>query len=169
MIRILRCATGLVVATTCFSCVATSSMGKAVVSDVNGLPCFSVPANSATQSGVPLDALGVTKMKGKKEVGYPTEVWYFRITPPGETMLVHPKDCILYGQVPKTAQQEEFEPLQSYQVYSVFMQAVPKDSNLQGYRAEFCVTASESGKKKVLVVPWDESARKWQYEVCAKP
>ena len=169
MMKILRCLCGFLIATTCVSCVATSKMGEAVVTDVDGLPCFSVPLSSISQEGVPLDALGVTRKKSPRDVGYPKDVWYFRIMPPGKTILIHPKKCIQYGKIPESAEQEEFEPLLSYQVYSVFMHAVPDGTEIQGYRAEFCLINSKGEERKVLVVPWDATARRWRYEVCAKP
>ena len=169
MMSIFRYLGGLLIITLCNSCVATSGMGTAVVSTVDSLPCFSVPQNSETKGGVPLYALGVTKMNAPGVSGYPKEVWYFRIAPPGNTVLTRPDQCIRYGSLPVSAQQEEFEQLESNQVYYVYMQAVPEKSNLQGYKAGFCMKPQGDGSRKVVVIPWDQVKKKWQYDLCAKP
>ncbi len=122
----------LLFATICASCVATSKMGEAVVTEVDDeLPCFSVSPSCVSQVGMPLDALAVTRIKSNGDVGYPKEVWYFRIIPPGETIVALPKTCIRYGKLANSAQQEKFSPLLSHQAYSAFMDAAADKTEIE--------------------------------------
>ena len=158
-----------VIAVLCTSCFASTRRGEATIVEVDGLPCFSVPATHETRRGVPLDTLMVTERHNPKESGRPKIVWSFNVYPPGSTILLLPENCIKYGILPPQTEQSEFEYLQPYRIYTVALHAVPARSNLRGYSAEFCIKLATNGKHTLQIVPWDETSSKWQYEVCARP
>jgi hypothetical protein len=148
---------------------ASSRMGTAVIRDLDGIPCFALPKNSETRSGIPLFTLLVTKRNAPDATTVPHNAWVFRVEPMGNSILLRPENCIRYGAVPEFAEQEMLEPLQAFRVYSVAIQAIPAGSNLRGYKAEFCVKPSNGGKLRVQVVQWDKAANEWRYDVCDKP
>lgn len=153
----------------CTSCFASTRRGEATIVEVDGLPCFSVPSTAETRGGIPFDTLMVTQRNMPGVTTRPKVVWAFRIAPPGNTVPLLPENCIRYGIPPALAEQEEFEPLQPFHIYTVALHAVPKGSSLRGYSGEFCMKLAKNGKQTLQLVPWDEAAGKWQYDVCAKP
>ena len=81
-------------------------------------------------------------------------------------MLLKPQNCIRYGFLPAPSHQESLIPLQAYSIYSVTLDASPEGSNLQGYKSEFCMIPDAAKKLKVQVIPWDEKASTWRYDLC---
>lgn len=149
------------------SCVPGTRMGSAVITEVDGLPCFSVPRNKETRNGVPLFTLVVTERNAPGATALPKEVWIFRVEPMGKSIVWKPENCISYGVTPPTAVQELLLPLQPHSIYKLAFHAVPEGSNLRGYRGEFCMIPRVNGRLRVQVVPWDEQANQWRYDVCA--
>lgn len=164
-----HCMFGVLVSMSCIACGATSRMGQAIVSNFEGVPCFTIPKNSETRDGIPLDGLIVSELTSPDESTYPDELWQFSVEPPGNSITLRPEKCILYGTPPKLAKQNSLTPLKPFHVYAVFLHAVPKGTSLRGYKADFCVFPEKSGKTSVKVIPWNEAEKKWQYEICAKP
>lgn len=158
---------GAALALTSASCAATSRVGSAVITEVNGLPCFSVPNDAETRNGVPLFTVSVTKRNAPGATTLPARVWFSWIEPRGKSIILKPPNCIRYGVVPPFAQQELSVPLQPYSIYTAVLQAVPEGSNLRGYKGEFCMIPGAADKLRVQVVPWDEKASKWRYDLCA--
>ena len=148
------------------SCTASSRMGRAVVTQIDGTPCFGIPHNAETRNGVPFTTVNVTKNNAPGATTLPELVWLSWIEPRGKTILLKPGTCIRYGKLPAPAHQETFIALQPYKVYSVMLQAVPEGSNLRGYDAEFCLIPDAAQKHRVQVIPWDEQASRWRYELC---
>lgn len=144
-------------------------MGKAVVTDVGGLPCFSVPKNWDTRGGIPLETLDVTKENGPDAAIPYEQVWAFHMEPPGESITTWPDKCFAYGMTPKRATRDVLTPLQAFQVYSVFIHAIPDGTSLRGYDAKFCIKPAVNGSSRVLTVPWDDAAGRWRYDLCAPP
>lgn len=167
--KFLHCTVGLFILMSYIACGATSRMGDAVVSNSGGVPCFTIPKNSETRQGIPLDGLIVSELTSSDESTYPNELWQFSIEPPGSSITMRPEKCILYGALPKLAKQNSLTPLKPFQVYAVFLHAVPKGTSLRGYKADFCVFPEKNGQTSVKVIPWNDVEKKWQYEVCAKP
>jgi hypothetical protein len=153
----------------CMSVEATSRMGRAVVTESNGLPCFAVPSDAETLGGIPLYDLLVSEPKSRDWKALPDELWGFAIEPPGYSIAVLPQNCIRYGNTPNSAKQRTLKPLQPFHVYAVSIGARPKDSGVIGYNAEFCLKPANDGRMTVQVIEWDRITRKWQYDVCAKP
>jgi hypothetical protein len=156
-------------ATSVASCSATSRMPAAQISEVNGLPCFAVADEADTRDGVRLYSLLVSEQESNNYQSLPTELWKFNIDPPGSWINTIPQNCIRYGEMPVTAKAlNAAKPLEPGRVYVVFIGARPKDSGVPvvGYRAEFCIKATSSGKTIVKAIPWDKEAQKWRYEVC---
>jgi hypothetical protein len=153
----------------CVSCTATSRIDGAVITEVNGAPCFSIPENAETRNGVPLFTLAVNKRNAPGATTPPEDVWFVRVVPLGQSILWKPKNCIRYGVVPKGAEQDFLIPLQPYDIYTLTLQAVPEGSNLRGYDGEFCLIPDDNKKLRVKTVPWDEKNSTWRYEVCSRP
>jgi hypothetical protein len=142
-------------------------MDGAVITQVDGLPCFTVPDNRETRDGVPLSSVTVTKNNPPGATTLPETVWITRVQPRGKTILWTPQQCVRYGVSPPSAKQEQSSPLQPYQIYAVMFKAIPAGSNLRGYHAEFCMVPDVAEKLQLQVVPWDEKASAWRYELCA--
>lgn len=156
----------LLIATTFTGC---SSMGTAVVTEVDGLPCFSIPKSWATRNGLPMHGLTVVQRTAPGADPYSKYVWTFSVEPPGATVITLPGKCMRYGATPKLATQRESQPLEPFQVYSVFIHASPENSGMRGYSAEFCITTAENGKSRILVVPFDEKTSTRRYDLCDCP
>lgn len=158
------------IATVSASCVATSRLGVAEISDQNGRPCFSIPLDVETTDGLPLYTLAVTDIKfldGGRTL--PPEHWHFVATDLTSPPQLSPNECILYGNAPPLTRQRSLKSLQLFHPYIVSVGAKPKHSNLSAYTAEFCITLDDAGKKKVQVISSDRRLGDKRYDVCAKP
>lgn len=151
------------------SCVATSRIGTAEVSDQNGQPCFSIPSNAETMEGLPLITLAVTDINlldgGRK---LPPESWHFVATNLGAPPKLFPDKCVRYGEAPPATRQRTLKPLELFHPYIVSVGARPKDSNLSAYTAEFCITMDETGRRKIQVISSDRRLGEQRYQVCTK-
>lgn len=148
-------------------CTASSRVADAVVTEVDGAPCFTVPNNDETRAGVPLFGVSVTKSNGPGATARPEEVWNSFFEPMGKSAQLKPQNCIRYGVSPPSARHDVLIALLPYVVYKVVLNAVPEGSNLRGYSAEFCVIPTVGKKPRVQVVLWDAKASRWRYELCA--
>lgn len=154
------------------SCFATSRVGEATVSDVDGLPCFTIDAASRAQRRVRLSALLVSEQTSESWQRLPTELWGFRIAPPGSFIELPAVGCIRYGVAPPSAQtRTAAQPLVPGRVYVVSLSAHIEGEAIPtvGYKAEFCVKRLRDGATRVQVVEWDRGANRWLYEACTTP
>ena len=155
----------LLVAVSFTSC---SGVGDAIVTEVDGQPCFSIERNWTTRNGLPMYGLSVIPRGSPNNDGNDYHVWRFDMEPPGNSILTLPEKCMRYGQTPKPAMQKVHKPLEPYTVYHVFIDA-NSDGPIFGYDADFCIKPAEPPGKRVFVVPFDEKASQWRYDLCAPP
>ncbi len=152
----------------CSPCSASSRVETAVVTDVGGLPCFSVPRTSETKHGIPLFTLSVTREPGPHD-NLPEEVWSFAVQPPGNSIVALPEKCFRYGVAPRVAGRSHSKSLVPYVIYSVTIQAKQEKTNLKGYTVDFCARPGPTGKMRVQAIQWDDKTSRWDTSVCAKP
>lgn len=114
-----------------------------------------------------MSAVIVAKKNAPGATTRPEEVWFSYIKPRGKTIVLKPGTCIRYGAFPAPSEQEVLVALQPYTVYSVSLDAIPEGSNLHGYKGQFCLIPDAAKKLRVQVVPWDEKASQWRYDLCA--
>jgi hypothetical protein len=132
-------------------------------------PCFAVADDAETRAGVRLYSLVVSERESEDSQSLPAKLWRFIVTPPGDWIDTTPQRCIRYGEPPPSAApQSAAKPLVPDRVYVAFLGARPNAAAVPvvGYRAEFCLMRGSDGKSGVLVVPWDQGAKRWRYEVC---
>ena len=153
----------------CTSSMATSRLGTAVVTESQGLPCFSIPENAETHQGLPLRGIAVTELPTGDWKKLPAELWHFVGADPSSHRVLMPKDCIRYGAAPDASIQRSFKPLEPFRVYHVNVNARTDDSGMIGYVAKFCVKPDSSGKMSVQTISPDERGGDKRYDVCAKP
>ena len=155
----------LLVAVSFTSC---SGVGDAIVTDVDGQPCFSIEKNWTTRNGLPMYGLSVIPRGSPNNDGIDYHVWRFDMEPPGKSILTLPEKCMRYGHTPKPAMQRALKPLEPYTVYHVFIDA-KSDGPIFGYKAEFCIKPSQPPGKRVFVVPFDDKTSQWRYDLCERP
>ena len=153
----------------CTSSMATSRLGTAVVTESNGVPCFSVPANDETRQGLPLRGIVVSEMQTGDWNKLPAELWHFSAADSASRPELRPTECVRYGEAPAASVQRTFKPLEPYRVYHVMVNARPDDSGMIGYVAKFCI--KPDGAKKIIVqaISPDERGGDKRYQVCARP
>ncbi|WP_140635476.1 hypothetical protein [Methylibium rhizosphaerae] len=145
---------------------ACSRMGRVVVEDHDGQPCFGIENTVATRMGDP--ELWGLHIETQGDRGYET-VWSFTMAKP---VPFPPGRCLRYGQAPAEARMDSAPPpLQVGRLYSVGLGARVKDPSDQtlAYTAEFCVIRSAAGAPRVHEVRWDEKAGIWDRAACATP
>lgn len=152
------------------SCAAVSSLPQASVRTVEAAPCFTVPASGAAQQGIRLTGLLVSERESTRFDALPEQLWHFEVAPAAAHIELVPQECIRYGEVPSGAQAAlPAKPLVPYRVYVVLLSGRPqKAGSVLGYRAEFCVKPSAAGALEAHMVPWDEKAQRWRYDICGK-
>ena len=155
------------IATVCLSCTGSSRVESAVVTGIEGVPCFSVPWTKETNKGIPLFGLSVARMPGPDE-NLPEIVWSFEVKPVGSSILAVPGKCLPYGATPMVAGKAESKLLLPYHIYGAQIQAKQDNTNLKGFTAEFCLKPAANGKLRVQAIPWDDKNERWYYQVCAK-
>lgn len=70
-----------------------SRMGTAVITDSEGIPCFSIPDDVETSRGLPLQGISVSELPdGRSEL--PHNVWRLKATNYDSLPTLHPKKCI---------------------------------------------------------------------------
>lgn len=153
--------------TTCF---AMSRIETALVADADGVPCFSIPHKWETRKGIPLYGISVNEPTSVDWQTPAVAYWRFGISPPGDHVLIHPKSCIRYGDLPPnaTSRMGAAKALEAFHVYSVTLNARPENSSVSHYGAQFCLKPGAAGKMTVQVVSQDRSDPN-RYAVCARP
>lgn len=146
-----------------------SGIGTAVVTQVDGQPCFAVPRSWETLTGIPLYGLTVSKKNAAESAERYPDVWRITFNPPGSSMITRPGDCLRYGVTPARATMEVHEPLEPYRVYFLFMHARGQNSRLMGYDAEFCIKPVANGGTMIHVITYDDKAGRRLYELCDAP
>lgn len=145
---------------------ACSRMGRVVVDDHDGQPCFGIENTVATRLGDP--ELSDLRIATQADGGYET-VWAFTLERP---VPFPPGQCLRYGEVPGQAVKHNSAPaLQFGRLYTVGLGARVKDAGdpTVAYTAEFCVIRSAAGAPRVHEVRWDEKAGIWDRAACATP
>ncbi len=170
----LRLASGLLSLALAGGCSAMSQMGDAAVTLKEGQLCFSANPGQRSTEVVKLQALSVSGPRGAKRTGSkPPLMWAFWVAQGQPDLVFAAGSCLPYGVVPPSGEQTvQPQPLQPNNVYSIFLNARPSGGTVPmlGYKAEFCVSFDDAGKPaKVQVVPWDEKAKQWRYDVCESP
>lgn len=153
----------------CTSSMATSRLGTAVVTESNGVPCFSIPANEETRQGLPLRGIVVSESQTGDWNKLPPELWHFMAADPASRPQLLPTTCIRYGEAPAASVQRTFKPLEPYRVYHVMVNARSDDSGMIGYVAKFCIKPDAARKITVQAISPDERGGDKRYEVCARP
>ncbi|WP_426101662.1 hypothetical protein [Massilia sp. TSP1-1-2] len=153
----------------CTSSMATSRMGSAVVTESNGVPCFSIPVNDETRQGLPLRGIAVTEIQTGDWNTLPAELWHFTAADPASRLQLRPTACVRYGEAPTASIQRTFKPLMPYRVYYVMVNARTDDSSMIAYVAKFCVKPAAAGKNIVQTISPDERGGDQRYELCARP
>lgn len=155
------------IAKVCLSCTASSRVESAVVTDIEGMPWFSVPRTQETKNGIPLFGMFVARRPGPEEK-LPEVVWSFEVEPVGSSRVAVPGKCFRYGVTPRV----RAKPRVSLccLTISTLPISMPKqdDTNLKGFTAEFCMKPAANGKLRVQAIPWDDKNERWNYHVCAK-
>lgn len=153
----------------CSSCIATSRMGAAEVSDRNGAPCFALPSDAQTRDGLPLYVLAVTAVKSVNGMKtQPEELWHFTAADFESPPQLRPTDCNPCGEAPASRLQRTLEPLQPFHPYSVSIVARKKSSSMLAYGAEFCIKPDHMGKVTVQMISSDRSEGDKRYGVCMR-
>lgn len=150
----------------CTACAATSRMETAVISESQGLPCFSIPKNAETKDGIPLYGILVSEIKSADWKTLPDALWEFSMSPPGSSLILRPENCIRYGDTPASAEQGKLKPLEPFHVYAVGVAARPEGSNVVAYGARFCIKPMASGKIAIQMLAPNSKADDSR---CAKP
>lgn len=146
-----------------------SSIGRAVVTEVDGQPCFAVEKTWSSRNGLPMHGLTVVQRDYPGTRPYSHYVWTFRVDPPGSSIVTRPETCMRYGVTPKGATQETLLPLEPYQVYSVGIDAAPENSGMIAHTAEFCVRPASAGPPRVITVIFDKKTSTRRYDLCDPP
>jgi hypothetical protein len=147
---------------------ATSRLGIAEIRQVEGYPCFTIPMNGETRSGVPLYGIFVKedRMGGPEELA--KDVWTSEdLSFPPKTRL-HPERCIRYGENINTHTQSNIKPLELYKIYYVSIIAKEEESNVISYVANFCITSDQLGRRKIQMIPRDNRLGEARFNVCNK-
>lgn len=149
---------------------AYSRMGTAQISDVNGLPCFSIPLDYETEDGVSFYSLYVSELTSPDHGRtLPPMLWSISARDATSPPQLLPPACIPYGQTPPDTVQRTLQPLSLFRPYYVAVRAWRKKTSLVAYTAEFCITADIEGKLKARVIPQDQRLGPQRYDVCKKP
>lgn len=142
-----------------------SRIADTEISSVDGVPCFTISLAEERRNGQPLlGALSVADLTDKPATG----VWSFLMTG-GEKMPLSSKSCLLYGDLPKSAQAVEGMPapeLQAGRVYSIFLNGRPNDPSdpSYGYRGKFCIVGTSAKDRKIIAINSDTQA--WKDDIC---
>jgi hypothetical protein len=154
-------------------CSATSSIRKAEVIVKDGRVCFAAETNDQSSSnGVQIHAFSVSGPRGELGPnGLSPLMWAFRMEKGQAPLDLRGDTCVAYGVLPpKSEQTVAPKSLQENTVYSVFLNGRPSSTaSVLGYDADFCITIGRKGQiERLIVVPWDDKAQKWRYDLCAQ-
>lgn len=167
--RVGRCIAVIMMFLTHTSSIALSRVGTVGITDLNGIPCFSIPNNSETRNGLPLYGLFINELpSGEDHDSLPHSIWSFRATDYNALPKIFPKHCIPFGESPNGTTQRTLESLQLLKVYSVYLQAKREGSSRDGYSGEFCIKPAGSGKTFVQVIDVEYSLGDARFGDCKK-
>lgn len=148
---------------------AMSRMGSATVSEVNGLPCFSLLRDRETRNGLPLSVLIVSEVGSSDGMRtLPAELWRISADHSASRPLLRPEACIRYGEAPAGTVQRTRMPLELFHPYHVSIKAGDSRYGTVAHGARFCLTADATGQVRVQMVP-PESRRHLVADPCARP
>lgn len=153
--RMLRCSVAIAIYLVSLPSTSMSRMGTVSITDVEGVPCFSIPENLETRNGLPFRGMSISEIPSGDSSDLPPTVWRIRPTDFDSLPTLHPRNCIQYGELPDGTTQWIYKPLQLLKVYSVFLQARHDGSSMMGYTGEFCLKPAGSGRTFVQVIPED--------------
>ena len=124
----LRCIAAAALTVHCTGCVAMERMEQAVVTVVDGVPCFSIPQTSETRNGIPLYGISVGELTSADWKSSPLQSWGMGIEPPGRSMLLTPQNCLRCGEKPANVMVSmgTAKALIPYQIYAVSINARPE-------------------------------------------
>lgn len=145
-----------------------SRMGTASITDVEGVPCFSIPENSETKNGLPFHEMSISELPNGIDSDLLSNAWNIRATNFNSLPNLLPRNCIQYGEVPDGTTQRIFKPLELLKVYSFFLQARHDGSSMMGYSGEFCLKPAGPERTFVQIIPEDQSLGDARFAGCVK-
>lgn len=147
-----------------------SRMGTAVVTEIDGLPCFSLPMERATRSGLRLQVLYVAEKRSPDNgMTLPAELWHIRSVNTANAPLLRPSMCIRYGDAPPGMVERTKKTLELFHPYHIAIRQQSDGSGTVAYTAEFCLKPDANGLVRVLVIPNDGSTDEMRFSRCAPP
>ena len=145
-----------------------SRMGTATITDLKGMPCFSIPLNFETKKGMPLHGIFISELPDGISSKLPPYVWSIRAINYDLLPILYPKKCVQYAETPEGTAQHILEPLKLFKVYSVFIHAKHDGSSMIGYSGEFCLKPAGSGRTIVQTIPEDYSLGDARFAGCVR-
>lgn len=145
-----------------------SRMGTASITDVEGIPCFSIPENFETSKGLPLHGIFISELPDGISSKLPPYVWSLKATNYESLPTLYPKECVQYGETPDGTTPHILKPLELLKVYSVFIQAKQDGSSMMGYSGKFCLKPAGSGRTTVQVISGDQRLGDARFAGCFK-
>lgn len=139
------CAIAAVLCSVTLTAAATSRLEEAVVSDMDGKPCFGIPEHATTRDGLPLSFLAVTEANAGQWPKPPLEMWHVRQADSARPPIVRAQQCIRFGETPPGMVQRSLRTLEPYRLYYVMVGARVKGVNMMGYSAHFCLKPDSAG------------------------
>lgn len=152
----------------CQPLLAMSRMGTAIITDSEGIPCFSIPENFETSRGLPLHGIFISELPDGISSKLPPYVWSLKATNYESLPTLYPKECVQYGETPDGTAPQILKPLELLKVYSVFIQAKQDGSSMMGYSGKFCLKPAGSGRTTVQVISEDQRLGDARFAGCFK-
>lgn len=166
--RMLRCSAAIAIYLISLPSTSMSRMGTASITDVEGVPCFSIPENLETRDGLPFHGISISELPDGASSDLPPAVWSIRTMDFDSPPNLLPRNCIQYGDVPDGTTQRIYKPLELLKVYSVFLRARPDGSSMIGYTGAFCLKPAGSGRTFVQVISEDRRLGDARFAGCIK-
>lgn len=141
-------------------------MGTAIVTESDGIPCFSIQLDDETKNGLPLHGIAVTENVSSIAGQYPAEFWRFETDERSPKTLIHPSKCVRYGEIPGDATERVHKELATFQVYSVNIVARRENANMVAYRANFCIKPVKPGQMEIVIIPSNYRGSNGSHELC---
>jgi hypothetical protein len=159
-----KCFVALVIVAVSTGACATSRMGEAEVSLVNGQVCFAPAATELKRSGA-LDVVGVWVSDLSRQPM--VEVWAAAREGNARPTVLKRGDCLTYGATPENWTRTQASPLARETVYSVSLMSDLKDpaDSTRAFQAKFCLSAQASGGA-VKLIQLRPGTTGWRQEIC---
>jgi hypothetical protein len=169
--RWLRFTLAACLASGCMSSMAMSRVGHAIVTESDGVPCFSIPLNQETRHGLPLRGITVSERPTGDWRKLPDVLWHLEPHHPTALPMaaLHPPACIRYGEALAGTAQGSPSPLDLYRIYHVSVRAKEDGSSMIAYGALFCVRPEGQHKRAIQMISPDEREGDRRFRVCDKP